>query len=129
MTRPARSRASRTLRTSDAAVKVATWNVNGIRAREAQVAEWMAAEAPDVVFLQELKAASDQIPPALCELNGYWCHWHGTKAYSGVGLHLKKETFPEPPLFDHPEFDFETRVATATVGDPVLGSLSVPRAG
>lgn len=110
-------------------MKVATWNVNGIRAREAQVAEWMAREAPDVVFLQELKASPDQIPPSLCEVNGYWCHWHGSKAYSGVGLHLKKETFPAPPDFDHPDFDFETRAATATLGDLVVASLYVPNGG
>ncbi len=110
-------------------MKIATWNVNGIRAREAQVAEFIAREAPDVLFLQELKAAPEQIPPSLCELNGYWCHWHGTKAYSGVGLHLKKETFPEPPAFDHPEFDFETRVATATRGDLGVASLYVPNGG
>ncbi len=110
-------------------MKVATWNVNGIRAREAQVAEWIAREAPDVVFLQELKASPEQIPPSLCELNGYWCHWHGSKAYSGVGLHVRKESFPREPLFDHPEFDFETRVATATLGDLVVGSLYVPNGG
>jgi exodeoxyribonuclease-3 len=110
-------------------MKVATWNVNGIRAREAQVGEWIAREAPDVVFLQELKAAPDQIPPALLDLAGYWCHWHGHKGYSGVALHLKKESFPEPPLFDHPEFDFETRVATATLGDLEVASLYVPNGG
>jgi exodeoxyribonuclease-3 len=110
-------------------VKVATWNVHGIRARETQVAEWIAAESPDVVFLQELKATGEQVPASICELSGYWCHWHGTKAYSGVGLHLKKETFPAEPLFDHPEFDFETRAATATLGDLVVASLYVPNGG
>lgn len=110
-------------------MKAATWNVNGIRAREAQVAEWMAREAPDVLFLQELKATSDQIPASLCELSGYWCHWHGTKAYSGVGLHVRREAFAEEPVFDHPDFDVETRVATATLGNLVVGSLYVPNGG
>ncbi len=42
-------------------MKIATWNVNGIRARQAQLAEWLARDRPDVVCLQELKAelASD----------------------------------------------------------------------
>src|SRR2546426_11906077 len=38
-------------------VKIATWNVNGIRAREAQVLEWIGLDRPDVVCLQEIKAA------------------------------------------------------------------------
>jgi hypothetical protein len=57
-------------------LKIATWNVNGIRARQAQVQEWIARERPDIVCLQELKAASDQVPEALCEMEGYWCYWH-----------------------------------------------------
>ena len=65
-------------------MKLATWNVNGIRARQAQVQEWIARERPDVVCLQEIKATADQIPTALCEMEGYWCYWHGGKGYSGV---------------------------------------------
>jgi len=53
-------------------MKLATWNVNGIRARQAQVQEWIEHERPDVVCLQEIKATSDQIPMFLCELEGYW---------------------------------------------------------
>ncbi len=58
-------------------MKVGTWNVNGIRAREAQVHEWLARERPDVVCLQEIKAPPSKVPPSLCELEGYWCLWHG----------------------------------------------------
>ena len=43
-------------------LKIATWNVNGIRARQAQVQEWIERERPDVVCLQEIKATSDQVP-------------------------------------------------------------------
>jgi len=67
-------------------MKVATWNINGIRAREAQVLEWMGRENPDVVCLQELKATRDQIPASLSGLTGYWSYWHGERAYSGVAL-------------------------------------------
>src|SRR5215831_9828763 len=89
-----------------AAVKIGTWNVNGIRAREAQVAAWIERDRPDVVCLQEIKASSAQIPAMLCEMEGYWCYWHGEKGYSGVGLHVRKETFPERPEFGHPDFDY-----------------------
>ena len=43
-------------------LKFATWNVNGIRARQAQVHDWIAQERPDVVCLQEIKATSEQLP-------------------------------------------------------------------
>ena len=83
-------------------LKVATWNVNGIRARQAQVQEFIEREQPDVLCLQEIKAAFDQLPVWLCELEGYWCYWHGGKGYSGVGLHVRRSTVTEPPVFQHP---------------------------
>lgn len=111
------------------ALKVATWNVNGIRAREAQVLEWVAREQPDVICLQEIKSTVAQVPPALCELQGYRCYWHGARAYSGVGLHIRRAAFAEEPLFRHPDFDFETRIVTAEIGDLILGSVYVPNGG
>jgi exodeoxyribonuclease III len=110
-------------------MRVATWNVNGIRARQAQVLEWIAREQPDVVCLQELKAARAQVPDSLAALAGYWSFWHGTGAYSGVALLLAKERFPDPPSFAHPEFDFETRVVTTEVGGLLLASVYVPNGG
>ena len=112
-------------------MKVATWNVNGIRARETQFSEWVAGEQPDVICLQELKASMAQIPQSICDLQGYWCYWHGSvgKAYSGVGLHLRRETFPEQPAFTHPEFDNETRIVEAIAGDTTYASVYVPNGG
>jgi exodeoxyribonuclease-3 len=103
--------------------------VNGIRARHIQVREWIERERPDVVCLQELKAKPEQVPETLCDLAGYWCYWHGAGAYSGVGLHFRKERFPEPPPFEHPSFDHETRIVQATVGDVVVASVYVPNGG
>jgi exodeoxyribonuclease-3 len=110
-------------------VKIATWNVNGIRSREAQFLEWVGREQPDVVCLQELKASQAQIPASICDLNGYWCYWHGAGAYSGVGLHLRRETFAEEPKFTHPEFDSETRIVQVQAGDTVYASVYVPNGG
>jgi len=110
-------------------LKVATWNVNGIRARQEQFLEWVNREQPDVVCLQELKAKLEQVPASICNLNGYWCYWHGAGAYSGVGLHLRRETFPDEPKFTHPEFDNETRIVQAQVGDTVYASVYVPNGG
>jgi exodeoxyribonuclease III len=110
-------------------IKVATWNVNGIRAREAQVLDLLASERPDVLCLQELKAKVEQIPESLGALAGYWCYWHGAAAYSGVSLHLSKERFPQPPEFSHPAFDHETRIVVANAGDLTLASVYVPNGG
>lgn len=110
-------------------MKIATWNVNGIRAREAQVVEWIERDRPSVICLQELKAPAEKVPASLCDLEGYWCYWHGTSAYSGVGLHLRKDEFPERPAFAHPAFDHETRIVTARAGNLLLASVYVPNGG
>ena len=83
-------------------ITVATWNVNGIRAREAQFLEWVRNDRPDVICLQEIKASPDKLSETVCNLEGYWCYWHGTGGYSGVGLHLRRDPFPEAPRFTHP---------------------------
>jgi exodeoxyribonuclease III len=108
---------------------VGTWNVNGIRARLAQFQEWLSLNRPDVVCLQEIKAAPAQIPPLLCDMEGYWCYWHGERAYSGVALHLRKDTFPEPPEFSHPEFDHDSRIVAARAGGLLAASVYVPNGG
>jgi exodeoxyribonuclease-3 len=110
-------------------MKIGTWNVNGIRARQAQLQEWVEREQPDVVCLQEIKASSDQIPAALCEMEGYWCYWHGTKGYSGVGLHVSKTVSPERPLFVHPAFDYENRIVFVRLEGVSIVSVYVPNGG
>jgi exodeoxyribonuclease-3 len=110
-------------------IKVATWNVNGIRARQAQLQDFIEREQPSVLCLQEIKAAPDQIPVWLCELEGYWCYWHGTKGYSGVALHVSKTVAPERPRFEHPAFDYESRIVTAEVNGITFASVYVPNGG
>ncbi len=110
-------------------MKIATWNVNGIRARQAQVQAWVEQERPDIVCLQEIKASADQVPAALCEMEGYWCYWHGAKGYSGVALHVSKAFAPERPAFTHPAFDFENRIALTTVAGVSVASVYVPNGG
>jgi exodeoxyribonuclease-3 len=110
-------------------LKIATWNVNGVRAREAQLVEWVERERPDVICLQEIKAPVTQVPAALCELQGYRCYWHGERAYSGVGLHIRRDAFSQEPRFFHPPFDFENRIVTARIDDLILASVYVPNGG
>lgn len=110
-------------------LRIATWNVNGIRARQAQVQAWIAREQPDIVCLQEIKATPAQIPEMLCEAEGYWCYWHGGKGYSGVALHVSQRIAAERPTFSHPAFDFENRIVATTVGGLTVASVYVPNGG
>jgi exodeoxyribonuclease-3 len=110
-------------------VKIATWNVNGIRAREAQLIALIEREAPDVLCLQEIKAPAARVPASLCEIPGYWCLWHGETAYSGVGLHVRRELAPLRPAFVHPPFDVETRIVAVGVGGLTVASVYVPNGG
>ena len=110
-------------------MKIATWNVNGIRARHTQLLEWVHRDQPDVLCLQELKARPEQVPETVCNLEGYSCYWHGAAAYSGVGLHIRTAAFQEAPKFSHPEFDNETRIVQAEIGDLVVASVYVPNGG
>ncbi len=110
-------------------LKIATWNVNGIRAREAQLREWLARDRPEIVCLQEIKAHPSQIPTALCETEGYRCYWHSEKAYSGVGLHILAGALPDEPQFRHPDFDHENRIVAARLGNFVVASVYVPNGG
>src|SRR4051812_28887902 len=109
------------------AMKIATWNVNGIRAREAQLCDWIARDQPDVVCLQEIKARPDQVPDR-CKLADYHAIWHGAGGYSGVSLHVRRELLAEP-AWRHPEFDMETRIVTVTIDNLVIASVYVPNGG
>ena len=108
-------------------MKIATWNVNGIRAREAQLCDWLERDQPDVLCLQEIKARPDQVPDR-CKLGDYHVFWHGAGGYSGVSLHLRRELL-EAPEFAHPEFDIETRIVQVALGNLVLASVYVPNGG
>jgi exodeoxyribonuclease-3 len=93
------------------------------------VLEWIQSARPDVVCLQELKATPEQVPESLRELPDYWCSWHGERAYSGIGLHIRRDLVSTAPDFEHPDFDFETRITLARIGTLLIGSVYVPNGG
>jgi exodeoxyribonuclease-3 len=67
-------------------MRIATWNVNGLRARLGFVLHWLEARRPDVVGLQELKLADEQFPHAELESAGYRAEAHGQKSWNGVAV-------------------------------------------
>jgi exodeoxyribonuclease III len=114
-------------------MKIATWNVNGIRKRQGELLAWLAAERPDVVCLQEIKASLDQLPFDLRTVEGYWSVWHGEKGYSGVGLLVSRALAVAEPSVAHPAFDFEQRIATVDLltrdQTVTIASVYVPNGG
>lgn len=67
-------------------MRIASWNVNSVRTRLDQVIQWLEAEQPDVLCLQETKVADALFPHAAFEERGYQCAISGQKAYNGVAL-------------------------------------------
>ncbi len=112
-------------------MKIATWNVNGIRAREAQFGEGVRRDRPEIVALQEIKATAEQLGESLTLLPEYWSYWHGgPKGYSGVSLHFRKDVFAQRPELSHPSFDVEFRVVQARVDAKlIVASVYVPNGG
>jgi exodeoxyribonuclease-3 len=110
-------------------MKIATWNVNGIRARQMELQEFLATEQPDVLCLQEIKASPEQVPELLVSPDGYWCYWHGGRGYSGVALLVRRAFASDKPEFSHPHFDHEQRIVVAEVGAVRIASVYVPNGG
>src|SRR5690606_7617884 len=75
-------------------MKIATWNINGVRARIGNLTHWLRESAPDIVCLQEIKTVDDQFPKAEIEALGYNVETHGQKGFNGVAL-LSKLRFDE----------------------------------
>ena len=67
-------------------MKIATWNVNSIKARLHAVTAWLEAEQPDVACLQEIKTVDEGFPRLEIEALGYHVETHGQKSYNGVAL-------------------------------------------
>ena len=67
-------------------MKIATWNVNSIKARLHAVTAWLEAEQPDIACLQEIKTVDEGFPRLEIEALGYHIETHGQKSYNGVAL-------------------------------------------
>lgn len=67
-------------------MKIATFNINGIKARIAALPAWLDAAQPDVAILQEIKSVDDAFPREVFEERGYIVETHGQKSFNGVAL-------------------------------------------
>jgi len=107
-------------------VKVATWNVNSIRARFERLRGFLLRHAPDVVALQETKVVDADFPVGELGELGYHCLFHGQKSYNGVAL-LSRVPAEKPQLgFGDGGNDSEARVIAASVDGVRFASVYVP---
>ena len=67
-------------------MKIATFNINGIKARIAALPEWLEEAQPDVALLQEIKSVDENFPRELFEDMGYNIETHGQKSFNGVAI-------------------------------------------
>ncbi len=67
-------------------MKLATFNINGVRARAETLGRWLDAARPDVAVLQEIKCVDEAFPAAICEDRGYNVAVHGQKGFNGVAI-------------------------------------------
>ncbi|HMI40458.1 MAG TPA: exodeoxyribonuclease III [Sphingomicrobium sp.] len=108
-------------------MKLATYNLNGIRARLPRLVEWLQREQPDVVCLQELKCADESLPVADIEATGYGAVWHGQKGFNGVAI-LAKGAVPELVRVGLPgdPDDSHSRYIEAVAHGFIVGSIYLP---
>ncbi len=109
------------------AMRIVTYNVNGIGARLPNFMRWLTERTPDIVCLQELKAPQDKFPEAAVREAGYGVIWHGQKSWNGVAI-LARGAEPveiRRALPGDPE-DLHSRYIEATVHGLTIGCLYLP---
>lgn len=106
-------------------MKLATWNVNSLRVRLPQVLDWLAAQRPDVLCLQETKLPDKDFPVAELRAAGYETVFAGQPTYNGVAI-LSRAPVADP-LVSLPDFaDEQKRFIAATVGGVRVVNVYVP---
>ena len=108
-------------------MKIATFNVNNINKRLANLLDWLRTTKPDVVSLQELKAADSEFPEAALAKAGYGAAWRGQKSWNGVAI-LARDCEPIVTRTELPgePVDAEGRYIEAAVQGVLITSLYAP---
>jgi exodeoxyribonuclease-3 len=96
-------------------MKLATWNVNSVKARQETTLAWLKEAVPDVVCLQEIKCTDEGFPTAPFEALGYNCAVHGQKSYNGVAILSKRPLEDVTPRLPGGESDDHARYIEAIV--------------
>jgi len=106
--------------------KIATWNVNSIKARLPRVLEWLDESSPDIVLLQELKCVAEAFPIMEIEDKGYNVAVSGQKTYNGVAILSKAPMEVEQSALPGDDTDEQARYLEALIGDIRVASIYLP---
>ncbi len=98
------------------AMKLATWNVNSIRARQERALAWLGAARPDALCLQETKVGDADFPVEEFRALGYHVALHGQRTYNGVAIASLEEPRDVVRGLDDGDDDPQARLIAATVG-------------
>jgi exodeoxyribonuclease-3 len=96
-------------------MRIASFNINGIKARARALGDWLDAAAPDVAVLQELKSIDENVPVELFEERGYNVATHGQKGFNGVAILSKHPLEDVSRGLPGDETDEQARWIEATV--------------
>ena len=107
-------------------MKIATWNVNSIKARLPRLLEWLEAAQPDVALLQELKVTDAAFPMQPIEDLGYNIATHGQKTYNGVAILSKRPIEDVRCGLPGDENDEQARYIEAMVDTVRVASIYLP---
>ncbi|MBI5509806.1 MAG: exodeoxyribonuclease III [Deltaproteobacteria bacterium] len=110
-------------------MKLATWNVNSVRAREARLCAWLARHQPDVLCLQELKGSADVFPHAAVAALGYSAVLAAQRTYNGVAILSRTPAAAVALGLDDGVDDPQARLVAATVAGVRILSVYVPNGG
>src|SRR5437879_4827198 len=104
-------------------MKIATWNINSVRRRLPLVVEWLNANRPDALCLQETKAPDPDFPVAAFREIGYHATYRGMKGYNGVAtLTLRPPDDVMLGLCEGPDNEDVRIVRTVVQGIPIVNS-------
>ena len=106
-------------------MRLATWNINGMKARRAYLLRWLDEVQPDIVGLQELKMVDEQFPHDELKKAGYHAVTHGQKGWNGVAL-LSREPARVTQSGLPGQADMGARLLTASVADLSFTTLYCP---
>ena len=107
-------------------MKIATWNVNSIKARLPVALAWLSEAAPDVVLLQEIKCLDEKFPRLEIEDLGYNITVAGQKTYNGVAVLSKRPMEVEQSALPGDESDGQARYLEVLIGDVRVASVYLP---
>ncbi len=107
-------------------MKLATWNINSIRARTERLLTWIGNERPDVLCLQETKVEDSGFPIEALRARGYEVVMHGQRSYNGVAIAARAPLTDVVRGFGDGEPDDEARLIAATVGNLRVVCVYVP---